>query len=149
MEYIVRDLGKDDIDQILLIENISFPVPWSRESFEGELQNPLSVYLVADSDGTIIGYAGIWCIFDEGHITNVAVHPNYRGNRIGETLLEELEAIVMGNGGATMTLEVRPSNEAALNLYSRFAFKPVGRRKGYYTDNNEDAIIMTKALKKG
>lgn len=147
MDYIVRDMEREDIDQILLIENVSFPAPWSRQSFEGELQNPLSVYLVADCGGTIVGYAGVWCIFDEGHITNVAVHPGYRGNRIGETLLEELEAIVAGNGGTMMTLEVRPSNEAALSLYSRFRFKPVGRRKGYYTDNNEDAIIMTKELR--
>lgn len=146
MEYIVRDMEAKDIDQILEIESVSFPAPWSRETFISELQNPLSVYLVADNDGTVLGYAGIWIIFDEGHITNVAVHPDYKGNRVGETLLGEMEAIILGNGGKMMTLEVRPSNQPALILYNRFNFKRVGLRKGYYTDNNEDAIIMTKEL---
>ncbi len=146
MELKIRRMGRRDIDQILEIENLCFPIPWSRESFLSELRNPLAYYLVAQEGFVLQGYAGIWLIFDEGHITNVAVHPRARGKRIGELLLTNILAFVKANGAITVTLEVRPSNDAAQALYRRMGFKPAGVRKGYYTDNGEDAIIMTREI---
>lgn len=139
-------MERQDINQVLEIENVCFPVPWSRDSFLSEIRNPLAQYLVAEEDFVLQGYAGVWLIFDEGHITNVAVHPRARGKRIGEMLLTNTIAFVSAHGAVTITLEVRTSNDSAQSLYRRMGFEEVGLRKGYYTDNGEDALIMTKKL---
>jgi len=139
-------MKRKDLDQVLEIENLSFPVPWPRESFLAELRNPLAQYIVAEEGFLIQGYAGVWLIFDEGHITNVAVHPRTRGKRIGEMLLTTLVGSMCLNQVKSLTLEVRPSNKSALALYRRMGFEQAGRRKGYYSDNDEDALIMTKKL---
>jgi len=144
---IIRKMGHKDVDQVLEIENACFPVPWSREAFLAELRNPLARYVVAQEGLVLQGYAGVWLIFDEGHITNVAVHPRARGQRIGEMLLATLVETVRILGVVAITLEVRPSNASAMSLYRRMGFKKAGVRKGYYTDNGEDALIMTKKLK--
>ncbi len=123
-----------------------FPLPWSRESFLTELKNPLAQYIVAQEGFVLQGYAGVWLIFDEGHITNVAVHPRARGRRIGELLLANIMALASANGAVVVTLEVRPSNDAALSLYRRMGFEEKGHRRGYYLDNGEDALIMVKKL---
>lgn len=146
MELKIRKMGRRDIDQILEIESLCFPIPWSRDSFLSELRNPLAQYIVAQEGVLLQGYAGVWLIFDEGHITNVAVHPRARGKRIGELLLTNTMAFVSTHGAASITLEVRPSNDAALSLYCRMGFKKVGVRKGYYIDNGEDALVMRKKL---
>lgn len=146
MELKIRKMGRRDIDQILEIESLCFPIPWSRDSFLSELRNPLAQYIVAQEGVFLQGYAGVWLIFDEGHITNVAVHPRARGKRIGELLLTNTMAFVSAHGAASITLEVRPSNDVALSLYCRMGFKKVGVRKGYYIDNGEDAIVMRKKL---
>lgn len=146
MELRIREMRRRDLDQILEIEELCFPLPWSRESFLTELKNPLAQYIVAQEGFVLLGYAGVWLIFDEGHITNVAVHPRARGRRIGELLLANIMALASANGAVVVTLEVRPSNDAALSLYRRMGFEEKGLRRGYYLDNGEDALIMVKKL---
>ncbi|MDA8233576.1 MAG: ribosomal protein S18-alanine N-acetyltransferase [Clostridia bacterium] len=138
-------MGWEHIDEILAIEAVSFPTPWSRQSFLHELSdNDLACYVVALDGDKVAGYAGMWIIIDEAHLTNVAVHPDYRGRGIGARLLEELLERAVKLGAERMTLEVRVSNQAARHLYTRMGFRPMGLRKGYYTDTREDAVIMWK-----
>ncbi|MCR4399515.1 MAG: ribosomal protein S18-alanine N-acetyltransferase [Syntrophomonadaceae bacterium] len=142
----IRSMRREDLDAVMTIEDASFPTPWSRQSYEGELDNPMAHYVTAECEGMVVGYGGVWFIVDEGHITNVAVHPMWRGRRIGEKLLRALEAIVQARGGKRITLEVRPSNVAALRLYRRLHYLPLGLRRGYYTDTGEDALVMARDL---
>ena len=146
MELTIREMKRKDLDQILEIEKLCFPLPWSRESFLSELKNPLARYIVAEESFVLQGYAGIWLIFDEGHITNVAVHPRARGRRIGELLLVNIVTLAGAHGATAVTLEVRPSNHAALSLYRLMGFEEKGLRRGYYLDNGEDALVMVKKL---
>jgi len=140
-------LKEEHLDQILKIEQVSFPTPWSRHSFMSEIKdNSLAYYCACMLDETVIGYGGMWIILDEAHVTNVAVHPAYRGKRIGEGIMLHLITKALAQGAYRMTLEVRPSNLPARKLYQRLGFETVGRRKGYYTDTKEDAIIMWKTL---
>ncbi len=139
---VIREMTADDADEVAAVEKECFTVPWSRESFWSEVQNENTLYLVATAGGKIVGYMGAWLLQGEAQITNVAVHPAYRRQGVGETILREFTAAVKERGVTAMTLEVRPSNEAALALYAKFGFKDYGRRKGYYLDNGEDAIIM-------
>lgn len=132
------------IDPILYIENASFNDPWSRDSMEKELSNSFARYVVVKKQDLVIGYGGMWLILDEGHITNIAVHPDYRDIGIGSEIVKSLIGICKKEKIISMTLEVRKSNAAALNLYSKFGFVAEGIRKGYYGDNKEDAIIMWK-----
>jgi tRNA threonylcarbamoyl adenosine modification protein YeaZ/ribosomal-protein-alanine acetyltransferase len=143
----LKDMSIEDIKQVCEIENLSFSMPWSRESFESEIsQNNLARYIVAKVDGKIAAYGGMWIILDEAHITNIAVHPEYRGQKIGEKLVMALLQRAKENKAAGITLEVRKSNIAARNLYKKLGFKDSGIRKGYYADTGEDAIIMWKEL---
>jgi len=145
MEVIIRPMTEDDIDEVVEIEKLSFTTPWSREAFVGEVtKNSCARYIVAEVDKKVVGYAGFWVVLDEGHITNIAVHPEYRGKGIGSRLMEGLIDLAKKNGITSMTLEVRESNLVAQNLYKKFGFKALGRREGYYQDNNEDAIVMWK-----
>jgi len=143
-EIRIRVANEEDIDQMTQLDATCFSSPWSRASFTAELtNNPLAWYLVGETlEGTMIGYAGLWAIGDEGHITNVAVHPDYRRKHLGSILVEGLIENTKGEGLTRFTLEVRVSNEAAISLYEKFGFKEAGIRKGYYEDNNEDAMIM-------
>lgn len=135
----------EDVDAILEVETASFTVPWSRQAFCGELDdNAYARYILAELDGKVIGYAGVWIIFDEGHVTNIAIHPDYRGYHYGEQIVRHLIELVRNCGAVKMTLEVRASNLIAQSLYKKLGFKAQGRRKGYYSDNKEDAIIMWK-----
>ena len=138
-----RYMNLMDLDDIIEVERLSFTLPWSREAFYRELtDNPYAYYIVADIDGKAIGYGGVWIVVDEAHITNIAVRPEYRGKKIGETLLKQLQNLAREKGAKTMTLEVRVSNHVAQNLYRKLGFKNGGIRKGYYTDNFEDALVM-------
>jgi len=131
------------IDDIIVIEKLSFTIPWTKNAFLHELQNnKFAVYLSAKMGDRIVGYAGMWKIFDEGHITNVAVHPEFRRMGIGSMLLERLINLAKRDGITKMTLEVRQSNKAAQALYKKYGFKAAGIRKEYYADNGEDAVIM-------
>ncbi|MGZ4135829.1 MAG: ribosomal protein S18-alanine N-acetyltransferase [Tumebacillaceae bacterium] len=138
-----RRMALEDLDRIMEIEHHSFTLPWSREAFVAELtQNHFAKYLVAIHEGVVVGYAGVWVILDEGHVTNIAIHPDARGKKLGEALMRELMATAIANGAERMTLEARVSNFVAIRMYEKLGFASAGIRKGYYTDNNEDAIIM-------
>lgn len=139
---IVRRMTTLDIDGVLAVEQQSFTTPWSREGFVNEMSNELSYYLVMVEAGNIIGYAGMWLIVDEAHVTNVAILPEYRGRKLGEKLMATLLEHAKVRGATRMTLEVRASNEVAQGLYSKFGFTSQGRRRNYYTDTKEDALIM-------
>ncbi len=137
----------EDIEQVCEIENLSFTTPWSRESFESEIsKNSLAKYIVAKVDGKVAAYGGMWIVLDEGHITNIAVHPDFRGRQIGENIVQALFQIAKDSKAAHVTLEVRASNEVARNLYKKLGFVDSGTRKGYYSDTGEDAVIMWKDL---
>lgn len=142
-ELIVRPAEEKDIEGIAEMEILCFSTPWSQDSIRQEiLSNELAHYIVAEMDGQVIGYVGVWQILDEGHITNVAVRPEYRGNQIGSTLIAVMLEVGKQIGMVRFTLEVRSSNEPAKALYRKFGFKEAGLRKGYYEDNGEDAVIM-------
>lgn len=137
----------EHLDDIMVIENLSFTIPWSRQSFIDEItRNKLAIYLSASLNNTIVGYAGMWNVCGEGHITNIAVHPEFRGNGIGSLLVEGLIEEAKKAGITQLTLEVRKSNLVAQKLYRKYGFVPCGLRKCYYADNKEDAIIMWKDL---
>ena len=144
-DVLVREMEEKDIDGVLKIEELSFTTPWSKEAFTLEVTaNNLAKYVVAEKDGRIVGYGGVWLIIDEGHITNIAVEPQYRGQGIGNFLVEKLINICKDRGITNMTLEVRKSNIVAQSLYKKYGFKECGIRPGYYSDTKEDAIIMWK-----
>jgi len=133
----------EDIPRVVEIERESFHTPWPRDAYTHELtENRLAAYLVARTDGDIVGYAGMWVILDEAHITTIAVDPAFRGQHIGERLLVGLIDAALGRGARWMTLEVRKSNATAQTLYKKYGFREIGARKGYYSDNREDAIVM-------
>ncbi|MDP9729652.1 ribosomal protein S18-alanine N-acetyltransferase [Alicyclobacillus tolerans] len=139
----LRRMTLADVDAVMQVERRSFSAPWSRQAFVTELvENQFARYLVFDYDGRIIGYAGVWLILDEGHITNIAIDPDFRGKNLGEILMRSLMSLCMSQGARKMTLEVRVSNLVAQTLYKKLGFETVGVRKGYYTDNQEDAYIM-------
>jgi [ribosomal protein S18]-alanine N-acetyltransferase len=141
--FTIRPMTLRDVDGVLRVEHRSFTAPWSRQAFLTELvDNHFARYVVAVCDNRIVGYAGIWLIIDEGHVTNIAVDPDFRGLHLGETLLKTLISICMAGAIHRMTLEVRVSNTVAQRLYEKYGFETVGVRKGYYTDNGEDANIM-------
>lgn len=133
------------IEGVLEVDKLCFSIPWSRESFIDEvLQNKFARYVTAIFEDKVFGYAGMWLIAGEGQITNIATHPEYRGMGVASSMLESLLAICKEEKILSITLEVRSSNSAALNLYKKYGFFQEGLRKQYYADNNEDAIIMWK-----
>jgi len=143
MDLVLRQAEIRDIKPMAEMDALCFTTPWSERSFEREIkENRLAFYIVAEIGGRLVGYAGLWCIEDEGHITNVAVHPDFRRRGIGKALISVLLSHTIQNGIRSHTLEVRASNEAAISLYKQFGFEPAGLRKNYYEDNGEDAIIM-------
>ncbi len=143
MNVIIRRMTLADLDAVEAIEQATFAVPWSRESFRQELErNVAARYLVAETGGQVAGYAGAWVILDESHITNIAVAEEFRGRGIGRKLTEALLQYLSNLGAVYATLEVRVSNERAQNLYKSLGFVSVGKRKRYYEDNQEDAFLM-------
>ena len=134
----------DDVPAVYEIELASFPVPWTLDSFYYEVhENQYAHYVLAiDEDGSIIGFCGMWMVIDAAQITNVAVIEQARGRGIGEGLMREAMHIARFNGMEVMTLEVRVTNAVAQNLYRKLHFQDGGIRKGYYTDNGEDALVM-------
>lgn len=141
----IEPMTLDDLDEVLSIETLSYPTPWSRRAFESELTgNAYAKYFVARKGRSVVGYIGMWVILEEAHITNVAVHPEHRRQGIGEKLMTYCFDQARKMGATRMTLEVRVSNITAQNLYRKLGFEAKGIRKGYYSDTNEDAIIMWK-----
>lgn len=144
---IIRPMFMEDLEAIMEIEIASFSTPWSLQAFKAELKdNEYARYYCLETGGKVIGYMGLWFILDEGHITNVAIAPNYRGKNWGEFLMRSVMAKMAGEGMERMTLEVRKSNSPAQSLYTRLGFATAGVRKGYYADTGEDALIMWAEL---
>jgi ribosomal-protein-alanine N-acetyltransferase len=138
----------EDLDDIEEIEGLSFTIPWTRQAFVRELcENPIARYFTVRDKGRAVAYGGMWIIVDEAHITNLAVHPEYRGKGIGRMLLKGMIDYGIENGIESFTLEVRESNLIAINLYSQLGFKKAGIRKCYYSDTNENALVMWLRLK--
>lgn len=145
MDIEITPMNLKDIDDVLAIEAVSYPTPWSRNAFTSEIvHNSYAHYYAARHDGKLVGYVGMWIILNESHITNIAVHPAQRRKGIGRMLLETMFEKAEEFGASRMTLEVRVSNKGAQTLYKKLGFVERGLRKGYYTDTNEDAIIMWK-----
>lgn len=145
MEIKFEEISVQHMADVIRIERESFSSPWSMQAFTYEiLYNELSHYIVALSDDDVVGYGGMWIIMDEAHITNIAVDSFYRGQKFGYLLMKQLINKAIQLGAVKMTLEVRPSNTPARNLYLKLGFEERGIRKNYYSDINEDAIIMWK-----
>lgn len=140
----ILPMQKSDVDAVMKIEETAYGEHhWSRDSFFGELSNNLAHYYSAfDEQGNLVGYAGVWHILDEAHITTIAIAPEHRREKIGEALLIRAIEDFYKNGIKYVTLEVRVSNTAAIKLYEKYGLKSLGTRKGYYQNNNEDALIM-------
>jgi ribosomal-protein-alanine N-acetyltransferase len=139
----LRRLDPRDLDTVELIERESYPTPWSRSMFAAELRKPSSIAIGAYlEDGELVGYAFVSRYVDAWHLMNIAVAPAYRRRRIATTLLERLFEVTAADPRRGYTLEVRVSNADAIRLYERLGFAARGIRRGYYTDNREDALIM-------
>ena len=138
----IRSMRHEDIPVVVSIERLCFGDRWSAAAFATELENPSSTYLVAVHGDQIMGYAGFWLILEEAHITTIAVHPTEQGQKIGEQLLLGLIDESARHGAKWMTLEVRISNVVAQKLYEKYGFSALGKRRGYYQDDGEDALVM-------
>lgn len=137
-------MQKSDVDGVVALETLSYGEHhWSKESFFNELENNLAHYYCAiGDDGSLLGYAGCWHIFEEAHITTLSVHPDSRKSGVAQTLIFKLIDDCYKNKIKYITLEVRESNVPAISLYEKNGFKSIGTRKNYYQDNNENALIM-------
>ena len=143
----VDRMRPEDLDVVLAIERASFSMPWSRGAFLYEMQqNRVARCVVTREDGRVVGYLCLWEIADEVHITNIAVHPDARRRGIARRLLAGALEDVRRRRLRLVVLEGRPSNTEAIGLYASFGFRVVGRRRGYYYDTGEDALVMELAL---
>lgn len=140
----IEPMTDADVKEVLRIEQQSFSTTWPSNAFYQELhENKLAHYFVGRADGgRVAAYGGIWVILEDSHITTIAVSPDLRGRKYGETLLLHLLDEAMSRGASWMTLEVRESNTVAQTLYRKYGFTTVSTRKGYYSDNNENALVM-------
>lgn len=142
MELTLSLMTQDDIDGVLEVSSLSLKESWSKKAYLDELKNPVAKYIIAKKSNKVVGFLGVWSIIDEGHITNIAVHPEYRHQHIGSELITYLIEHSPSWGIDSLTLEVRTSNIIAQSLYKKYNFYEEGIRKAYYNDNKEDAIIM-------
>ncbi|WP_053955812.1 ribosomal protein S18-alanine N-acetyltransferase [Inediibacterium massiliense] len=138
----VRFMEQKDIEEVFQVEKKCFTIPWSRHSFLQEMRNEMAIYVVIEDHEKVVGYGGMWKIVDEGHITNIAIHPTYRKKGYGDKVVKALIQIAKEQKINSMTLEVRASNEVAKCLYEKNGFYSCGVRPKYYEDNGEDAVIM-------
>lgn len=151
MSVKIVPMTADHLEELEKLERICFSRPWSRKMLAEELENQCAAFLVAEDSvsGRVLGYAGLMVVADEGYITNVAVFPEYRWQGIAAQILQVFVQFAEANRLAFLTLEVRPSNAAAIALYQGFGFEEVGRRKNYYDLPKEDALILTKYFEIG
>jgi len=141
---VVDPMRMEDVAAVHEIERLSFRTPWPAYAFEQELRgNRLARYVVARAGDSIVGFAGVWLMVDDAHITTFGVHPDWRRQGIGRQLMLNVSELSIAIGARRMTLEVRVSNVAAQALYRAFGFEIAGRRPRYYTDDGEDALVMT------
>ncbi|MDD5590689.1 MAG: ribosomal protein S18-alanine N-acetyltransferase [Dehalococcoidales bacterium] len=152
MSYYVRRMCREDVDQVTEIDREVFPTMWPPANYDHELRISLAHYIIACVDGKaaerieeqkIVGFAGLWMMADEAHITNIAVRHSYQRQGIGEHLLIATINLAMEQNAHILTLEVRASNTAAQKLYHKYGFTQIDIRRSYYTDNREDALVMT------
>jgi ribosomal-protein-alanine N-acetyltransferase len=138
-------MGQEDVSQVSEIDREAFPTLWPPANYQRELKNGLAHYIVACDEGKhhIMGFAGLWMLVGEAHITNIAVREKHRRQGIGEALLIAIIELAIELGAHLITLEVRASNTEVQKLYAKYGFVRVGLRRGYYTDNREDAVLMT------
>lgn len=141
-ELILRQMREPDVKRVSELERICFRTPWSYSSLLGELSNDVAYYVVAEIDGLIVGYAGVWIMFDEEHMTNIAVDPEFRKKGIARKMILHLMKEGLKKGAERMTLEVRENNHSAQRLYASLDFAFAGIRKHYYTDTGENALIL-------
>ena len=144
LKALVEPMRQEDLPAVHEIERRSFTTPWPAHAYRTEIEsNRLAHYRVVRLDGRVVAYAGIWLMVDEAHVTTFAVDPAYRRRGVGERLLLAMLDLAIDKGAREATLEVRLSNTAARSLYEKYGFRPVGIRPNYYSDDNEDALIMT------
>ncbi|HLS08008.1 ribosomal protein S18-alanine N-acetyltransferase [Lentibacillus sp.] len=142
-DVVIREMELSDIDDVMEVEKNSFVTPWPRNIMMQELNdNMYAHYFVLLVDDQVAGYAGMWHVIDDAQITTIAITPAYRGKKLGETLFLYVMKQAIGMGAKRLSLEVRVSNIAAQRMYRKFGLVPGGIRKHYYTDNQEDAIVM-------
>jgi len=143
-EYCIERMTEGDLKGVLMIERASFPTAWSERMFRNELRSPLARNFVCrkPSDSAVVGYINFWVFAGEVHLNNVAVHPDLRDLGIGSVLIEKMIDVARDERALWLTLEVRPSNSAAISLYKKFGFQVRGVRPRYYSDILEDALIM-------
>lgn len=144
MNFSIRKMTEEDVPTVVELDQISFSLPWPERSFRFEMtSNPASRCWVAEVDGRVVGMIVAWLFVDEVHIATLATHPDFRRQRIAQKLLTHTLRYTFDEGAATSFLEVRESNLAAQEMYRKFGYENTGRRKRYYKDNDEDAILMT------
>jgi len=141
---IITKMGAQHVAQVAALEKLCFSDPWSEKSVGSELENPLSLWLVAEEEGAVWGYVGSQTVMGETDMMNVAVHPDYRNQGIATALIVGLVEELRRQGSHCLTLEVRASNETAIRVYERLGFTELGRRKNYYRNPREDALILRK-----
>lgn len=141
---ILEKMKASHVEQIAALEKICFSDPWSERSISSELENKLAFWLVALDEDTVAGYIGSQTVMDETDMMNVAVHPDYRRQGVAEALINALITELKQMGSHWLTLEVRASNCAAISLYEKLGFSEIGRRKNYYRNPREDALILRK-----
>lgn len=139
----VRDLTRNDVPTVAAIAALTFPTPWPPAAFASEVGRPRSRFFVGELNGAVIGFVGTWIVLDEAHIATIAVHPQHQRHGYGEYLLIWALTDAQAHGAQSALLEVRESNTSAQCLYARYGFEAVGRRKGYYKDTGEDALLLT------
>ena len=145
-ELVIEQMGSRHLDEVLAIEKKSYSTPWSPISFKNEIYSPYSIALAAMLGGTVAGYVIANYRFDEGHVLNLTVHPEHTRKKIGSRLMEIVLDMLTQKGCAMAYLEVRAGNAAARRLYEKLGFRETGRRKFYYADPFEDAVLMSLAL---
>ncbi|KPL04551.1 MAG: hypothetical protein AMJ90_00460 [candidate division Zixibacteria bacterium SM23_73_2] len=145
-DLVIKRMALEDLDEVVKIENQSFSDPWKREFFSEEINNDFASPLVAKLDQNVVGYACLWIFFGELQIANIAVEKDFRRKGIGTKILERITDYARDKSCLKITLDVRESNQGAIDLYNKFGFKIVGRRKKYYRFPVEDSLIMEKIL---
>lgn len=138
----IRPMERQDVNRVHEIECTCFRSPWSKLALLGELRNEVAHYLVMEVDGVICGYGGMWLLFEEAHVTNVAIMPDYRGQGRGKRLMLAMMRHAVKRGAEKMTLEVREGNSIAQHMYATLGFEQNGFRPGYYSDTGEGALLL-------
>ena len=146
----IEPMTQGDLPAVLRIEGASFTTSWPANAFFNEIRdNKLAHYFIGRLGGHVVAYGGIWVILEDSHVTTIAVHPDYRGLKLGEEMLLKLLDEAIAQGASWITLEVRESNDVAQKLYRKYGFTTVSTRRGYYSDNGENALVMWAGNLKG